>query len=619
MNMSLSLKCIKHIIPLIFICVLRVNAQDFSLSKETKSFDSFEVFGSLPKNWIIVGEVSAARNIRDFISTAPGTGTLVNQPKGKIGEHLVSAFDHGDIELELEFMVPKGSNSGIYLQGRYEVQIFDSWAVHGNKHSDAGGIYQRWDDINKKGYEGRPARVNVSKAPGLWQHFKIIFEAPRFNAEGEKIKNARFVEVFHNGVLIHENVEVTGPTRSSLFEDERAMGPIMIQGDHGPVAIRNISYKKFENSPPRLTDIKYSFHEGKFEKAEDLANLKPVIAIPLDKITWDLGHGQDDFAYAFSGNMDVLEPGDYTFSLVALGKSNLSINGNAVFEDSDTHSRSQTISLDKGIFPFRLVYYKNNIPRRMPELGWFVEGPGIKKSPLHALDSYIGPQPIHPIDVQPTSEPLILRGFFKYKEKKKTHTVSVGDPGKLNYAIDLQQGALLSIWRGDFVDAAPMWHQRGESQLMIPKGALIELSDGPTLAILKDFESPWPDSLGKDQLRIKGYDLDSAGRPTFNYTFENISITDNIVPEDGNKSLSRKIAYSNPGQITGVWVRITEAKYIHRLQDGSYSINKGQIYISLAEPIRSEALIRNSSTGQELLVPVPTRQEKGEIKYSLIW
>lgn len=156
--MPLSLKCIKHIIPLIFICVLGVSAQDISLSKKTKSFDSFEVFGSLPKNWIIVGKVSAVRNIGDFISTAPGTGTLVNQPKEKNGEHLVSAFDHGDIELELEFMVPKGSNSGIYLQGRYEIQIFDSWGILDNKHSDAGVIYQRWDDKNKKGYEGRPGK-----------------------------------------------------------------------------------------------------------------------------------------------------------------------------------------------------------------------------------------------------------------------------------------------------------------------------------------------------------------------------------------------------------------------------------------------------------------------------
>lgn len=617
--MPLILKCIKLIIVLVFLCLLRVSAQDNFIPKKMEPLDYNKEFGSLAKNWKIVGEVSAKLNNGEFLSTCPGTVTLVNFPKGKNNKHLVSTFDHGDIELELEFMVPKGSNSGIYLQGRYEIQIFDSWGILDNKHSDAGGIYQRWDDKNKKGYEGRPARVNVSKAPGLWQHFKIIFEAPRFNAVGEKIKNAKFVEVFHNGVLIHENVEVTGPTRSALFEDERAMGPIMIQGDHGPVAIRNITYKKFDNSPPRLTDVRYSFHEGKFEKAEDLANLKPVIAIPLDKITWDLGHGQDDFAYEFSGNMEVLDPGVYTFSLVALGKSYLSINGNAVFEDSGTHSRSQIISLDKGIFPFRLVYSKNNIPRRMPELGWFVEGPGIKKSPLHALDSYIGPQPIHPIDVQPTSEPLILRGFFKYKEKKKTHTVSVGDPGKLNYTIDLQQGALLSIWRGDFVDAAPMWHQRGESQLMIPKGALIELSEGPTMAILKDLESPWPDSLGTDQLRIKGYDLDSAGRPTFNYSIENISVTDYIVPEDGNKSLSRTITYSNPGKLAGVWVRITEAKYIHRLQDGSYNINKGQIYISLEEPIKSEALIRNSSAGQELLVPVSSRQVKGEIKYSLIW
>src|SRR5690606_20858767 len=137
--------------------------------------------------------------------------------KGK-NQHLFTAFEHGDIEIELDVMMPVHSNSGLYFQGRYEIQLFDSWAVYKPQHSDMGGIYHRWDNSRaEKGYEGHPPAINAAKAPGLWQHFKIIFHAPRFNAAGQKVNNAIFKEVWLNGVLIHENQEVTGPTRSSAF------------------------------------------------------------------------------------------------------------------------------------------------------------------------------------------------------------------------------------------------------------------------------------------------------------------------------------------------------------------------------------------------------------------
>ena len=92
----------------------------------------------------------------------------------------------------------------------------------------------------KEGYEGHTPKRNASKAPGEWQTFDITFRAPRFDAAGKKVENARFIKVVHNGQVIHENVEMTGPTRGSKFENEAASGPIVIQGDHGPVAYRNL-------------------------------------------------------------------------------------------------------------------------------------------------------------------------------------------------------------------------------------------------------------------------------------------------------------------------------------------------------------------------------------------
>ena len=88
------------------------------------------------------------------------------------------------------------------------------------------------------------------KARNLERTFISNFEslacAPRFDEEGKKIENGRFVKVVHNGKVIHENVEVTGPTRAAAFENEAAKGPLMLQGDHGPVAFRNIWIEPME-------------------------------------------------------------------------------------------------------------------------------------------------------------------------------------------------------------------------------------------------------------------------------------------------------------------------------------------------------------------------------------
>jgi hypothetical protein len=144
------------------------------------------------------------------------------------GVDIYSEEKFGDCTIEIEFMVPKNSNSGIYVMGEYEVQILDSHGKDKVDKGDLGGIYNT-----------AAPKVNASKAPGEWQTFVIEFQAPRFE-NGKKTANAKFVKVTLNGQVIHENVEVAGPTPSCLTGKEAPTGPLMIQGDHGPVAFRSI-------------------------------------------------------------------------------------------------------------------------------------------------------------------------------------------------------------------------------------------------------------------------------------------------------------------------------------------------------------------------------------------
>ena len=181
----------------------------------------------------------SAVNAKAF-TLVPGKGTLVNGDKGKTG-NLFSKFQHGDVRAVIEYMVPKGSNSGVYFQGRYEIQILDSYGKKTLTFKDNGAIYEHV--IDGKGLGGNAPVINASKVLGEWQKLIVTFRAPRFDANGKKVENAKFMKVSLNGQLIHQNIAVPAPTRGARFSDEKSTGPIMLQGDHGPVAFRKIILK----------------------------------------------------------------------------------------------------------------------------------------------------------------------------------------------------------------------------------------------------------------------------------------------------------------------------------------------------------------------------------------
>lgn len=155
---------------------------------------------------------------------------LINAKAGGGGIDIFTEKKFGDCTIKLELMVPKGSNSGVYVMGEYEVQVLDSFGKKDAEltQGDLGALYSA----------AKPPK-NVAKAPGEWQQLEIVFQAPKF--EGDKrIAPAKFVKVTLNGEVLHENVEMKGPTPGGLTGKEASTGPLMFQGDHGPVAYRKI-------------------------------------------------------------------------------------------------------------------------------------------------------------------------------------------------------------------------------------------------------------------------------------------------------------------------------------------------------------------------------------------
>jgi hypothetical protein len=166
------------------------------------------------------------------------SGVILNGRTGRTA-NLCTDRTFGDVELYLEFMLAKGSNSGVYLQGLYEIQIFDSFgATDAMKTSDGGAVYHQW--IDERGVGGSAPLVNASRRPGEWQSYQVWYRAPRFDPSGRKLEPARFVRVLFNGQLVQKEVDVAGPTRAHLPIPEAPANPLMLQGDHGPVAFRHI-------------------------------------------------------------------------------------------------------------------------------------------------------------------------------------------------------------------------------------------------------------------------------------------------------------------------------------------------------------------------------------------
>ena len=158
-----------------------------------------------------------------------------------------------------------------------------------------------------------PPRQNACRAPGLWQHVEIFFRAPRF-AAGRKITNARFAKVSVNGVVVQENVQVTGPTRGAAYLDERSSGPLVVEGEHGALALRNIRYKSYTGAVD-LAALRYRVYEGDVMDAAYASSHAPTREGTASTISGDVPVPQDRFAVAYDGTMTAPTPGKYRFAL----------------------------------------------------------------------------------------------------------------------------------------------------------------------------------------------------------------------------------------------------------------------------------------------------------------
>jgi len=219
-----------------------VNPGTVSAKGSVPPADAIVLFnGEDLSQWQSTSGADASWDVRDGkLSVKKGTGDIQTRRSFR------------DIQLHIEWRIPEGiagegqfrGNSGVFLQGRYEIQILDSY--HNRTYADgqAGAIYGQ-----------APPLVNAMRPPGEWNSYDVIFTAPRFYDDGTVLYPAR-ATVLHNGVLVQNNAEILGATgawgRPGYYEAP-VSGPIRLQ-DHPdpskPVSFRNIWVREINPKVP---------------------------------------------------------------------------------------------------------------------------------------------------------------------------------------------------------------------------------------------------------------------------------------------------------------------------------------------------------------------------------
>ena len=565
----------------------------------------------LPPNWKNVGTVSSDLQIEKDLQFTEGTGILACL---ETGEHLNTGLEHGDIDVAVKVLIPKNSNSGIYFQGRYELQILDSWKKEKVNHEDLGGIYAHtYDEALGTDIGGVAPAVNAAKAPGLWQDLHILFRAPKFDANGTKTENAKFEYVYLNGHKIQENIALEKPTIAHQLDGEAAMGPIFIQGDHGPVAFKEFKYKKMGTDTVAFSNVQYALYKGHWDTIPDFAALTPVKSGKVDNLNKleDLAGQKDKFGMVFTMDIDIPKNGEYLFTTLIDDGGDLFIDSTLVVHnlgEPGLGTARGLIELSKGKHQLKLTYFEE-VWLALAVI--YVEGPEMPKKTLASFDvtQTWGSGNNNKAKVAATEQPALLRGFVDFKGTKKTHALTVGDPSGIHYSYDLRDGTLLKSWRGDFADVTNMWVGRGESQTLLPENAAAEFSEGVPVAQLSNADGAWPE-FRSDNYKNRGYRLDPEGRPIFLSSFKEVKLEDRVIP-NGNGGLSRKVNFTGEGTKSNLYFRIAKGGKIVRLANGLYSVD-GDYYLKVSE--NTPVTIRSGELEDELVATA-----ENQINYELIW
>ncbi|TVQ02888.1 MAG: hypothetical protein EA359_10990, partial [Balneolaceae bacterium] len=196
-----------------------------------------------------------------------------------------------------------------------------------------------------------------------------------------------------------------------------------------------------------------------------------------------------------------------------------------------------------------------------------------------------------------------------------------GYPQGVNFALDQNSGALMKIWKGDFINAATMWVGRGGRNLSLNEDAAITINAWPSIAKVDGARDVWPAAHPEHaEYRLNHYRLLEDNSIAFNYRLHGSSINDVLKPDFEGKLLTRVLTFTNEnsGFENTLMVRVASAAQITILPNQLYEIGGKQYYVQIHGDAADSARIRTVGNSRELLIPVQVNDETS-IEYSYIW
>src|SRR5690606_18603426 len=295
----------------------------------------------------------------------------------------------------------------------------------------------------------------------------------------------------------------------------------------------------FDTPRPTFSNLNYEIYEGRFDQAPDFTGLTPKTKGASEVLTSKVGPKAKQFLIKYTGTLNIIKAGEYTFNLnVPGGQGSVKVNGRDALEFGQGY-RKGTVELPAGDVPFELVYSKY-MDWVEPGLGLAIAGPGLREF-QSTNSNNVQRNEADLILVGPKEHP-ILRSFMDVPGYGRvTHAVSIGSEAKVHFTYDLDNGSLFQIWRGEFLNATPMWNNRGDGSSR-PLGSVVRLGKPMVpLAQLASTDQGWPADTVGTAFKTLGYKINANNDVTFMYQANGAIINDEIIILENGQGVKRQI------------------------------------------------------------------------------
>jgi hypothetical protein len=530
---------------------------------------------------------------------ADGLTEIVYEADGPVTVSKALLPAHEDLNLKLSFRADAGAKADLLVQGKYAIEL-PSLAV-----------------------AGAEARIAPATSPGVWQDLEIVF----ISAKGDK--PAILPAVYLNGMLIYY--------QTLLEEVDGAAGPLTLNVKSGSVELADLrqsdqggkgsvinSDGKVELNMPLMEYELYELPSGTVD-VTNWAQLTPKKTGYINR--FDLNAIRETgtmYGVRFFGTLDILKAGEYSFTSSSPAATRVYVDGQKIIDQSGKHPFQHTegfIELSEGAHEIRVDYFQNG--------GWnkfdlAYKTPGGNSGFLNTMEekkTIATAGATTPQVLETDNYPYLLRSFLYFPAPKvydiatkRTHVISVGEADGPHYSLDLQNGALLQAWRGGFADTYEMWVGRGEPQVMRPLGPTLPFDGTPQWAELSGDDDAWPTEMPEndDFVHVR-HTLDEAGRPTFEYSMGEHSLSDKLTPT--GTGLARELTHDIGGNAT-IFTKVASARKIVETAPGEYQLRGPGMKLTIQSYDGYRLVLQHAKGNDRLLAELPA---KGHLTYLIEW